>query len=133
MESLDDLFNRAEVCATELGEKAGRNYANWIEQDLFGGRYTGNQREAARAVLKALEDCDDGLYDGLPNLSGEYADGPTPQSVLKDIIYCMDLDSEEQEEELEEMLDDLCEHWEAGVRSGFEMELHRLATNAASE
>ena len=133
MESLDDLFNRAETCAFDLGEKAGRNYANWVEQDLFGGRYTGDQKEAARAVLKAIEDCDDGLYDGLPNLSGEYADGPTPTSILKDIFYCMDLDSEELEEGLEEMLDDLCEQWECGVRSGFEMELHRLATNAASE
>lgn len=127
----DDLFDLAEVCAFDLGEKAGRNYANWVEQDLFGGRYTGDQKEAARAVLKDLEE--GYWHDGLPNLSGEYADGPTPQSVLKEVIYCMDLDSEEQEEELEEVLDDLCEQWEAGVRSGFEMELHRLATNAASE
>jgi len=131
MESSDDLFTRAELCAHELGEKAGRNHANWIEQDLFGGRFTGNQAEAARAVLKAIDDCDNGLYDGLPNLSGEYADGPTPTSILKDIFYCMDLDSEDQESELEDMLDDLCEQWECGVRSGFETELHRLATLAA--
>lgn len=132
MESLDDLLSRAEVCAFDLGEKYGKAHANWIEQDLFGGRCTGNQAEAARAVLKAIDDCDDRLYDGLPNLSGEWANSPTPQSVLADVMYYMRLKDDERKSELEDILDDLCEQWECGVRSGFESELHRLATNASN-
>lgn len=132
MESLDDLLSRAEVCAFDLGEKAGRQHANWIEQDLFGGRYTGNQEEAARAVLKAIEDGDDRLYDGLPNLSGEWADSPTPRSILEDVFHYMNVTSEYEQTQLEDILDDLCEQWECGVRSGFESELHRLATNASN-
>jgi hypothetical protein len=132
MESLDDLFNRAETCAFDLGEKAGRNHANWVEQDTFGGRCTGDQAEAARAVLKAIEDCDDGLYDGLPNLSGEWADSPTPRSILEDVFHYMNVTSEYEQTQLEDILDDLCEQWECGVRSGFESELHRLATNASN-
>lgn len=133
MESEDDLFTRAEVCAFELGEKAGRNHSQWCSQDWFGGRYTGNQSDAARAILIALDECDDRLFDGLPNLSGQWADGPTPKSVLEDILYCLDLEDEEREAELEEMLDDLCENWEAGVHAGFTSELARLAQAAIAE
>lgn len=141
MESLDDLYNRADSIAYELGMKAGCNYANWAEQYLYGGRFTGDQKEAARAVLKALEDCDDAIYDGLPNLSGEDADGPTPRSLLEDVLYELDIEEdpeaggedEERKKEVEDILDDLCEQWEMGVRDGYIQELTRLATNAASE
>lgn len=133
MESLDDLYNRADSIAYELGMKAGSNHAHWVEQDTFGGRYTGDQKEAARAVLKALEDCEDWLYERMPNLSGESVCDPTPRSLLEDVLYELDLEDDESKSNVEDILDDLCEQWEMGVRDGYAQELHRLATNAASE
>ena len=130
----DKLMVRALGFAHDLGIKAGAGHANWIEQDLFGGRYTGNQREAATKVLQALDDFDHCLFDGLPNLSGEWADGPTPQSVLADVLHALDIKpGTRKAEHIEEYLDDLCIEWEHGVQSGFECELHRLATEAAKE
>lgn len=141
MESLDDLYNRADAVAYDLGMKAGRNHAHWVEQDTFGGRCTGDQKKAARAVLKALEDCEDWLYERMPNLSGESVCNPTPRSLLADVLYELDIpesteaggEDDERRSEVEDILDDLCEQWEMGVRDGYVQELHRLATNAASE
>lgn len=135
MSKLDKQMARALGFAYDLGEKAGENYANWQEQYLFGGRHTGNQRKAAHIILNALETGDDnGLYDGLPDLSGEWASGPTPQSVLADVLHALDVKpGTKQAEHIEEFLDDLCNEWELGVRSGFESELHRLATEAIKE
>ena len=135
MSKLDKLMTRALGFAYDLGMNVGENHANWVEQDLFGGRYTGDQRKAARAVLKTLDEgYDHGLYDGLPDLSGEWADGPTPQSVLSQVLHALDVKpGTKQADHVEEFLDDICNEWSLGVQSGFECELHRLATEAAKE
>lgn len=135
MSKLDKLMTRALGFAYDLGMNVGENHANWVEQDLFGGRYTGDQRKAARAVLKTLDEgYDNGLYDDLPDLSGEWADGPTPQSVLSEVLHALDVKpGTKQADHVEEFLDDLCNEWSLGVQSGFECELHRLATEAAKE
>lgn len=131
MESLDDLYNQADAIAYDLGMKAGRNHAHWVEQDTFGGRCTGDQKQAARAVLKALDEMEDWLYERMPDLSGESVCDPTPRSLLEDVLYKLDLEDEERRSEVEDILDDLCEQWEMGVRDGYIQELTRLATLAA--
>lgn len=128
----DTLIDIASRVAYDLGVKSGKSCANWHEQDLFGGRYTGDTRKAAQSVIDAMDN-GEFPFDGLPNLSGEYADGPTPKSVFSDILYKMRIEEDsEQAAELDEFLDDLCESWESGVMDGYSGELYRLATEAAA-
>lgn len=79
------IYNRAAT----LGEDHGRNVAEWwVQENLTRGR---NARDTAMAVLKGLEDGDPEVIDSLPqpDLSGEWADSPTPETVAEwcGIIY----------------------------------------------
>jgi hypothetical protein len=74
--TIETAIKRAET----LGTRHGRNAAEWVAQDAFGGRHTGDSEAAAREFLRMAEDGDPVLFDRYqaPNLSGEWADSMTP-------------------------------------------------------
>lgn len=129
---MSELIDIACKVAYDLGMESGKSCANWHEQDLFGGRYTGDTRKAAQSVIDAMDN-GEFPFEGLPNLSGEYAGDPTSRSVFSDVLYKMKIEEDsEQAAELEEFMDDLGESWETGVMDGYSQELYRLATEAAA-
>ncbi|MEW9530629.1 hypothetical protein [Microbispora sp. NPDC049125] len=71
---------------TARGTEDGKNAASWWQQDALGGRATGDTRTAARRILKGIEDGDPQILDELPaaDLSGQWADGTTEQSLYDD-------------------------------------------------
>lgn len=76
-----------EARAREAGAEHGRAAASWY----FDGN---TDAETYRRVLAGLEDGDPEVLDALPSspLSGEYADEPTPASVLADLDVDQDDD-----------------------------------------
>jgi hypothetical protein len=110
----DKATGRAEM----LGTKAGQNAAQWAIQDLWGGRATRGEREAAESVLKQLDEGDPRIYDAftLPDLSGEWGGDPTPHTLFEDCTgyeYFPDIDDHQ------ETLDELCTVWERAVSDAF--------------
>lgn len=96
--------------AKRLGRDAGEAAASWC--------IDGNTTDETKAkILKGYEDGDPEVMDmfRLPDLSGEWADGPTPRSLAEDIGI----------EEDDERLDDACSAWEEAVSDGFWNELIR--------
>lgn len=92
--------------AERLGEEAARSAATWVTN--------GNESdESRRRKLQRIED--EGYVPGeillAPNLSGEFADSPTPQSLLRDIVG-PDADPD--------LADELATAWEEGVEAEFE-------------
>jgi hypothetical protein len=96
--------------AYEAGAEAGRAAGSWAAD--------GNtDAETARKVLALIEDGDPAAWDYLPrqpDLSGEFADGPTPQSVYEDATG---LDASEASAE---RIAAVAEAWEQGVGEAFE-------------
>jgi len=101
--------------AYEEGVDTGRSAAGWYIQDTLGGRASGDTKETARMLRKQMDDGDPALYDSvqLPDLSGEYADGPTPRSLAEEYGIGEDNDPDNI------ILDDICSEWEEGVNTGF--------------
>ena len=96
--------------ARELGRVAGRNAGSWAAD--------GNtSADHIRRMLQWIEDGDPRADDCLPtypNLSGEYADDPTPQSIARDIIGAHD-----DWYEPIDGADALADAWEEGVAETF--------------
>jgi hypothetical protein len=112
--------------AEELGRKVGENAAAWAIQDLWGGRATKGEREAAESVLRQLEAGDPAIYDAfsLPNLSGEWGGDPTPS----DIFYtCTGHEYLPEVDGHQETLDELCTAWEQSVSDAFFFTLEKSA------
>ena len=67
-----------------LGREAGKNAAEWWQQDALGGRNTTPSRDIAEHAAKILAMYDDGdpllcdYWPSAPDLSGEWADELTP-------------------------------------------------------
>jgi hypothetical protein len=105
---ISDLWTEWEEEARGLGRGCALSAASWTVD--------GNaDLHHARKVLTMLEDGDPAADDYLPrrpNLSGEWADDPTPQSLAEDITGLEDIDSD--------LVDRLAEAWEAGVSDTFE-------------
>jgi hypothetical protein len=116
---IDRIKHQAHLWGVEVGENA----AEWYAQDSFGGRVTRGAKESARKVLKMLEDGDPEIYDSvrLPDLSGEWAGDPTPQTLAENA----GLDEENDPEGF--ITDELCDEWEEGVSEGFFDKLANLA------
>jgi hypothetical protein len=99
--------------AYRLGADAALAAASWAAD----GNTSDDHR---RAVLAMLEDGDPQAYDYLPaepNLSGEWADGPTPTSLYGEIVgYNRGGGIDDPDGELTAAL---CEAWEAGVQEHF--------------
>jgi hypothetical protein len=108
----DERVNRA----AELGREAGLAAASWA----FDGNTTD---ETYRRVLEGLDEGDPAVYDlfRLPNLSGEFADDPTPQTLADELevgdLYragAIDMDEE-------------CTAWEVAASDAFWQEVERVA------
>jgi hypothetical protein len=108
-------IDRAEQEAARLGTIAGRNAAAWVEQDTWGGRVTRGEKQAAQAFLDAFEDCDYSALPEPPNLSGEWAGGETPASLMLALFG----DGWNEIEEYVEAQQDLCTAWEDAANEAF--------------
>lgn len=101
--------------ARKDGRAAGHAAASWC--------YDGNTDAAwYERTLKGLEDGDPMVLDSfnVPNLSGEYADAPTPQSLAED--YGLD----EQRDPDGYILDEACTEWENAASEAFWHEIERV-------
>lgn len=94
--------------AEEMGREHGENAASWY----FDGNTT---LETYRAVLTGMEDGDPAILDTFPcsPLSGEWADDPTPRSVLADLG--VEEDSEDADTLLWEYEDAFARAVEVGI------------------
>ena len=99
------------VCARarELGKETGENAARWAIQELWGGRATRCEQEAARNFLRMFDDGDPALAFSPPNLSGEYADSDTPQTLACELGIA----------DYPDIIDDACSAWEEGCDEGY--------------
>lgn len=104
--------SKEERHAYDIGRRHGRNAADWAIQDLWGGRATRGEKENAQRILKGIEEGDPEVMDAfkLPDLSGEWADGMTPQSLYEAI----GVSEEEADGD-----DSYSEQYEQGVSDGF--------------
>lgn len=96
--------------AREIGREHGRNAASWAAD----GNTTDEHR---RNVLRMMDDGDPEAYDYLPrvpNLSGEFADDPTPDSLFGDVVGENDTDMD-----ADDLLDAICGAYEDGVSEVF--------------
>ena len=109
--------------ALKLGQEAGRAAASWVTD--------GNTPPEHYARLVRMMDAGDPeLYDFLParpDLSGEWADAPTPRSLFEDITG-LDAHAESSwnYDGYQTVLEELCHAWESGVDLVFEAECERL-------
>ncbi|CAB5238274.1 hypothetical protein UFOVP144_35 [uncultured Caudovirales phage] len=136
--------DRAEIIAYNRGTDAGINAADWAIQYAFGGRVSSSKEsyQNAKAIAKAIADGDPAFYNGieLPNLSGQWADGLTPDKLLEDIMWDLDdgdifryVDESICKEELNESIDELCSQWEMGVNDGFTFAMEERAKEYIKE
>jgi len=88
LRGMDRLREQAE----EMGADYGRDVASWV----FDGNTTD---ETYRYFLAGIEEGDPAVYNMLPSapLSGEFADSPTPNSLMRE-LGAHSLDLEEQAE-----------------------------------
>lgn len=130
---MTDLIEKARNRAYDIGYEVGSNHAEWVQQDTFGGRVS--HKEAirnAKALDKAIENGDPILWEGMPNLSGEWAGSTTPASLCEAIKEEFETD-EEQSEEIDDAQDDVCEGWESGVMDGYMVNLERMIRSCLSD
>ena len=100
------------AAARRDGKSAGIAAASWC----FDGNTTD---ETYRYFLEGYEAGDPAVLDrfNVPNLSGEWADSPTPASLADD--YGIEAD--------DERLDSVCTEWENAASDAFWAELQRVA------
>jgi hypothetical protein len=113
--------------AYELGAEHARNAASWCMD--------GNtSSEHVERLVKMLDDGDPMVFDFLPdepNLSGEMAEAPTPNSLYAEIIGTSHEDAGEEaglayETLVGSVVDSLCDAYEAGVSDTFLPECERI-------
>ena len=94
--------------ARRMGREDGLRAASWT--------WDGNtSRKTAERIVKLFEEGDPEVYDFFyaPNLSGEYADEPTPHSLARD------LGLDDDDNRAEWLVDDLARTYEDAVSSTF--------------
>lgn len=111
--SIQDEIRQAKDKAADLGERAGKNAAEWVAQDTWGGRVTRGEKEAAREFLRSFDDGDE--MPEPPNLSGEWADSETPASLMRAIFG----DDWEETPEFVDAQDEVCGAWEIAAQDAF--------------
>jgi hypothetical protein len=102
--------------AAELGRCAGYAAATWV--------FDGNTApETYARVLRGIEDGDPEILDAyrMPDLSGEYADDPTPAT----LAAMLELDPEDEDQAAE--LEDCCDAYCDGASEAFWAEVERAA------
>jgi hypothetical protein len=93
--------------AYELGREHAENAASWCINGFVAPNHV-------QQMVQWFDDGDPQLDDYLPrhpNLSGEFADDPTPLSLARDITGDDDIDPE--------LMDELADAYEAGVDDTF--------------
>jgi hypothetical protein len=116
--------------AFELGAAAGIAAASWVAD--------GNTSpEHYARVLAMTDDGDPQASDylpAIPNLSGEWADAPTPHTLYREITGNDPADRISEDEDADgEIVDAIADAWEAGVASTFESECERILRAMAPE
>ena len=117
--------------AAKIGAEHGEGTAAFQQQYLVGGRVTdGSERATATHILKGLEDGDPEVLDALPHpdLSGQWADGYTPNQLAEDC----ELDEWVKEfgEEADDCVDDLCTAYEEAFQDAAQEEVIRFCKAA---
>ena len=105
-------WERWEAEAFRLGQEAARAAASWTADD-----------HAARvlAMLEAGDPEAENYLPARPDLSGEWADAPTPRSLFEEVTG-LDAHAEAtfNQDAYQDVLGQLCEAWERGVAETFE-------------
>jgi hypothetical protein len=127
MQTSPGTIDKALEQAAEMGRNAGENAASWIIQDSWGGRVTRGEKQAASAFLEAYEESDD--TPNPPNLSGEWADSETPQSLMDSLFN----EEELELDEVQDAQDDICTAWEDAASDAFYSTLEESARSVLSE
>ena len=101
------------------GKRAGVNAAGWALD--FGRMSLAQERETAGRVLRGIDNCDPAILDSfnVPNLSGAYADDPTPRSLAEDYGVADD------DPRAEWLIDELSTVWENAASESFWREIAR--------
>jgi hypothetical protein len=122
-----DRLTEWENEAREMGRQAGIAAASWI----VDGRQSSGW---VKRMVKMLDDGDPEFYDWIepPNLSGEWANHPTPTSLYVDITGRDPLDSLNFENEHSYLMDRIADAWEQGVSETFDVECERILRAALS-
>lgn len=107
-------MRRREILAAARrdGKAAGTVAASWVTD--------GNtSRETYARILRGLEDGDPEILDSLPwpNLSGEWANDPTPRSLAEDYGIT------EERDPSGDLTADACDAWEDAAGAAFERAL----------
>lgn len=103
----DDTIQHWLTEARNLGAQAARNAATWVVD--------GNtERETIQSMLTSLLNCDLDLPNR-PNLSGEFADSPTPITLWEEVTGSPNVAPEQYE-----TLEAIIYAWEEGVNETFE-------------
>lgn len=108
--------------AFELGATAGIVAASWVAD---GNTST----EHISRVLEMMDAGDPQAWDylpAMPNLSGEWADAPTPRSLYHDIMDAVPGESAQPEWLSQRIEEEIADAWEAGISSTFEIECERI-------
>ncbi|CAB4147502.1 hypothetical protein UFOVP510_33 [uncultured Caudovirales phage] len=117
-------IKKARDIAFDLGLEAGKNAAEWSAMDLFGGRQT--NPKAARDNAKSVIDAE--FLDGVPNLSGEWANSQTPTSLAREVLDQIHVNPDRlSDDDFSDYLEEVSESWEMGASEGYFNELTRLA------
>jgi hypothetical protein len=114
--------------AYRLGVQAAIAAASWV---IDGNT---SQDHIARMVAW-LDDGDpraDDFLPAMPDLSGEWADSPTPDSLAVGIVGAPDLGCGNAEE-YDELRDAIADAWEAGVSDAFGPECERILRGALDD
>ena len=95
------------------GKAAGIGAAGWALD--FGRMTSAQERETAERVIRGIEEGDPAVLDSfrVPNLSGEFADDPTPRSLAED--YGLS----EDDPRAEWLPDEICTAWEDAASESF--------------
>jgi hypothetical protein len=118
----NDALEKAIKDAERMGKRQGESAAEWVAQDAFGGRHTGDSEQAARDFLRMSEDGDPELFElyKAPDLSGEWSDDMTPRELIAEVY-----NGEKMLDESEG--DEICEAYEEASASGFWQRLEESA------
>ena len=99
--------------AAGIGRGDGESAAAWWIRDAIGGRATGDAIPVARRAITGIMDCDPEVMEWIPapDLSGEWADGLTPDRLAASCgVTGIGADD----------LDDLCTAYDAGFTEAAE-------------
>lgn len=114
--------------AYELGADAARTAASWVTDGNLSAKHYAQ-------LIAMMDDGDPALEDYLPtqpNLSGEWADAPTPGSLFE-LVTGLDASAEfNTNDQLFDIQDALCDAWEAGVADTFGPECERFVRAAVA-